>query len=131
VTASTVNWESSWTTTTINSSAIANAANAVTAAISMDAQWAIEISVTIVYGSPANQGVRVYVERDVDGTNFESVSDNARGFEMPRATSATRRRTFTLSAQELANFRVRLTNDSGASVTATVRYRYATDITSA
>lgn len=131
MTASTVNWESSWTTTSISSSAIANAANAVTAAISLDGQWAVEISVTIVYGSPANQGVRVYVERDVDGTNFESVSDNPRGFEMPRGTSATRRRTFTLSAQELASFRVRLTNDSGASVTATVRYRFATDIATA
>lgn len=129
--ASTVNWEASWTTTSINSSAIANAGNAVTAAISMDAKWAIEISITIAYGSPANQGVKVYVERDVDGTNFESASDNPRGFEMPRAASSTRRRTFTLSAQEIANFRVRLTNDSGASVTGTVRYRYATDITSA
>ena len=60
----------------------------------------------------------------VDGTNFEAHADNPFAFSMPYTISTTHRRTITVFG-ETSNFKVHLRNDSGASVTATVRYRQA------
>lgn len=121
-------WELTWTTTSINASAVANAGTAITAAISNDLKLGTEVSVEIAYGATASQGVKVYILRDVDGTNYEAVADGAWGFEMPKTTSTTHRRSFTVSA-DISRFKIHLTNDSGASVTATVRYQQAVGTT--
>ncbi len=117
-------WDASWAATSINATAIANAGNATTAAISNDLKTATEVSVTAAYGATATQGLKVYILRDVDGTNYEAVADGAWGFEMPKTVSANHRRSFTVP-DSVSNFKVHVTNDSGASVTTTVRTRQA------
>jgi len=123
---STINWDAAYAATSINASAVANAAVATTAAITNDGKIATEISVTVVYGATATAGLIVYLLRDVDGTNYEAVADKPWGFEMERAVSATYRRVFAVSAGEMDNFKVHVTNNSGASVTVTVRTRQGT-----
>jgi len=59
-----------------------------------------------------------------DGTNFETESDAPWGFSMPYATSVTRRKVFTVPGS-IGSFKILLTNDTGASVTADVDYRQA------
>jgi hypothetical protein len=121
-----VNWDTAWTTSSINGSAVSNAGSANTAAIDNDGKWATEVSVQVAYGATASQGLRVFVDRDIDGTNYETGGSKPWGFEMPKAVSTTFYRTFTVQASEVSKFRVRVTNDSGASVTVTVRTRQAT-----
>lgn len=113
----------SWQTTSINGSTISNSAESNTGAISLDDYLGVEVSVEIAYGGTASAGVQVHVLGDIDGTNYEARADLPYGFEMPRATSTTFRRRFSLSAQDYANFKVNVYNPSGASITATVRYR--------
>lgn len=120
-----IDHDTNWSTTTdINSSAIADAGNDTTEELSNDQKVGTEVSVTIAYGATATEGIKVYVLRDVDGTNFEAVADNPWGFEMPYGASTTHRKTFTVPG-DISDFKVHLTNDGGASVTATVRYRQA------
>jgi len=114
--------DAAWSATSINSSAIANAADATTAAISNDGKLGTEVSVEIAYGATVNEGAKVYILRDVDATNYEAEVDGPWGFEMPSAVSATRRRAITVPPS-ISSFKVLVTNDSGASVTATVRTR--------
>jgi hypothetical protein len=120
------NWDSSWTATSIASSTVTNTSTATTAAISNDGKSGSEVSVTIAYGGTVNQGVKVYILRDIDGTNYEAVTDKPWGFEMPSSVSTTYRRAFAVCADRISNFKVHVTNDSGASVTATVKTRQAT-----
>lgn len=122
-------WDAAWAATSINASALANAGSLTTAALSNDQKTATEVSVEIAYGGTVNEGVKVYVLRDVDGTNFEAVADLPYGFELPRAASTTFRRSFTVPAGEVSAFKIHLTNNSGASVTATVRTRQAVGVT--
>lgn len=119
----TQNW-GSWTTTSINSSSVSDESTATTSAISLDSTSGVEVSVAVAYGD-ATEGVKVFVLRDVDGTNYEAVTDKPWGFELPYAGSATRRRTFTVSADRVSSFKVLVTNDTGDDVTATVRTRAA------
>lgn len=114
----------SWSATSIASSSISDAAADTTAAIDNDTKLGTNVSVEIAYGGTATEGVNVYLLRDVDGTNYEAVADGPWGFAMPYATSVTRRRTFWVPGW-ISKFKVHLTNDSGASVTATVRTQQA------
>lgn len=121
------NWDTAWSTTSINGSTVTNSNSATTsAAVSNDNKAATEVSVEIAYGATATQGVVVELLRDVDGTNFEASTDSPWGFTMPFSTSTTYRRTFTVYGENVSAFKVKATNGSGASVTATVRYRQAT-----
>ncbi len=121
------NWDTSWATTSINASSITTGNSVTTtAAISNDGKVATEVSVEIAYGAVATAGVTVELLRDVDGTNFEATADVPWGLEMPRSVSTTYRRTFTVYAEGVSSFKIRVANTSGATVTATVRTRQAT-----
>ncbi len=119
------NWPISWTTA-INAASVTNGSSSTSSAISNDNKTATEISITVVYGATASQGLNVYILRDVDGTNFEAVADRPWGFVMEKAVSTTFRKTFTVSAYEASQFKVHVVNNTGASVTVTVRYQQAT-----
>ena len=121
------NYPASWTNSSINGSTITDGSNATTAAIDNDNITGTEISVTVVYdATTADEGVKVYVLRDVDGTNYEAVVDGPWSFMMPYTINTTHRRTFTVLGNNTSKFKVEVTNDSGASVTATVRYKQFT-----
>ncbi len=121
------NWETNWTTTSISSSSISNSSTATTSsAIDNDNKACTEVSVSIAYGGTATEGCKVYLLRDIDNTNFETTSDLPWGFQMPFATSVTRVRTFTVNGSMISKFKILVSNASGATVTATVRYKQAT-----
>lgn len=121
----TSNWDTSWTNSSVNGSTVTNGSNATTGAISNDLKSATEISVSVTYGATATEGINVYILRDTDGTNYEAVTDLPWGLAMPYSTSTTYRRTFTVAGDRISNFKAHITNDSGASVTATIKYRQA------
>jgi hypothetical protein len=116
------NWDNAWTATSIASSSISNAGSATTSAvISNDGFAATEVAVTVAYGA-ATEGVKVYILRDVDGT-YETVNDTPFAFQMPYTTSGTRIKTLLVSGTAVSQFKVKVTNDSGASATVTVSYK--------
>ncbi len=124
------NWEDDWSTL-ISAQNIANAGDLPSDEVSLDQHWSAEVSVAVTYGATATQGVKVYVLREVDASpTFEGEADSPWGFEMPYAASATRRRTFSVDGLSLRDFKVHLSNDSGAQVTATVKYRRLEKISS-
>ena len=84
------------------------------------------MAILIAYGGTATEGVRVYVFRDVDGTNYEAVIDNPWTVMMAYATSVSRRKTFFVPGDQVSRFKIHLTNDAGAQVTATVTYQQFT-----
>ena len=92
-----------------------------------DGNWGTELAVEIAYGATADQGVKVHVLRAVDDAAYESAADAPFSFEMPATISTTHRRTFFVDGLRIGQFKLHLTNDSGAQVTATVlwhpRYR--------
>ena len=116
--------DASFTNTSINSSAITDTSTATTAEIDNDNKLVTNVSVTIVYGGTATEGVIVRILQDVDGTNSES-DDGAWAIEMPFSVSGTERKVLQVNG-EVAKFKVKLTNDSGATVTATVKTKQAT-----
>lgn len=124
-----VNHDDTWTASTIAAAAItsgtaSDGANSATSeVISLDGFDGVIISVQVAYGATINEGVKVYVLSDIDGTLFEAVADGAWGFEMPRTASTTHRRSFSISAEDYATLKVRVANNSGATVTVTVRYK--------
>lgn len=119
------NW-SSYSATSIAASSITNTNTATTAAINLDNLSACEVAVTIAYGNPADEGIKVYVLRECESGVWEEVASNPWGFMMPYGTSVTRRRSFSVAASMVSNFKIHLTNNSGATVTATVSYKTAT-----
>jgi hypothetical protein len=116
------NWDSTWTATSIASSTITNTSSSTTASISNSGKVGTEVSVTIAYGGTATQGVIVNVLRMVDDTpTYESATNDAPwGFTMPYAISTTYHRTFNVPGDRVSKFEVYISNNSGASVTATV-----------
>lgn len=120
------NWAAAWSNTSINGGSISDASNATTAAISNDEVGGTEVSVRVTYGGTATEGIKVYVLRDLDGTNYETVNDNPWGIELPYAVSGSRSRVFTIPSQLASNFKIHVTNDSGAAVTCTVKTRQFT-----
>lgn len=116
-------WTLTWTAET-DAQAIADAADHTSGAISNDTKLATEVAITIAYGATATEGVKVYLLREVDAS-YEAEGDDPWGFEMPSSVSTTHRRTFTVPASTAARFKILITNDSGASVTADIDYRQA------
>ena len=114
-------WTLTWTATSIDADVIANAGDLTSDAISNDSKLDTEVAVQIAYGATASQGVKVYVLRE-GASAYEAEADNPWGFAMPYTVSTTHRRTFTVPAS-VGRFKILLTNDSGASVTADVDYR--------
>jgi len=119
-------WDANWTNTSINSSAVTTGSTATSAAISNDVKIVTEVSVTIAYGGTATEGVKVYLLRDIDGTNYETTNDMPWGFQMPFSTSVTRYRSFTVSGSSISKFKILVSNASGATVTASVKFKQAT-----
>ena len=116
-----VDWGDTWLATSIAASAIANAGSATTGEISNDGKSGTEIAIEIAYGSTATEGVKVYILRECNGS-YEAAADNPYGFEMPKTVSTTHRRVITLDGLTFRKFKILITNNSGASVTATVTY---------
>lgn len=122
------NWDSSFTTTSINSSTVTNGSSATTGAIDNNNKAGTEVTVTIAYGSPANSGVIVSVLRIINGTpTYESgANDTPWSFALNYNASSTYNRAFTVPADRVSKFEVYVSNNSGASVTATVQYKQFT-----
>jgi len=121
-------WDSTWNSTSIAASTVTNTSSATTAAIDNSNHAATEISVTIVYGGTATTGAVVNILRMVDDTpTFESATnDSPFGFSLPFATSTTFHRSITVAGDRISKFKVYVSNNTGASITATVNYKQST-----
>lgn len=110
----------------VNGQAITTGNSHTSGVVSLDAKAAVEVSIEADYsaGSPT-AGLKVYILRDLDGTNYQTVDDAPWGWEMPYAGGAERRGAVTVRGDEASSFKVLLTNASGVTVTATVRTRHA------
>jgi hypothetical protein len=85
-----------------------------------------ELELAIAYGvTISGGGCVVYICRSIDGTNFESPTNDAPySFTMPAVASTTVRRLFTVSGADVGTFHVVVGNPStNSTVTATLRYR--------
>lgn len=122
------NYPSVWTTDgTINNVSITNGNTATSAAIDNNGYILTDISVTVTYGTTANQGINIYVLSDIDGTNYQNVNDGPWGFQMAYSTSTTYHAQFTVLANMVQKFQILLQNNTGATVAACyVRYKQAT-----
>ncbi len=133
-----MDWDAAWTAVDYNSGtdwtsvAIADEADLVSDAISLDGKSACEISITAVEDDTGaiNGLLYVYVCRDVDGTNYEDFTaddDNdapVLGAVITPFRNKTRRRTFTIDASEVSNFKIAVDNDSGQELAVSVYVRY-------
>lgn len=115
----------SWTTH-LSGQAISTGSSYTTNVIALDALAAVEVSIEADYaaGSPT-QGLKVYILRELDGTNYQTIDDAPWGWEMPYAGGAERRGAVTIRGDEMGRFKILLSNASGVTVTVTVRYRTA------
>lgn len=120
-----IDWDATWTAIDTNLS-ISTGSDDTSDALSLDGKVAAELSVKAVYaaGSPT-QGLKVHILRDTDGTNYEAEADLPFSFSLPYSGGGTHPRTFSLDAARVSAFKVLLTNDSGVTVTATTKIRYA------
>lgn len=118
-------WDTTWTATSIAGSTVTNTSSATTAAIDNSAHAGAEISVTVAYGGTATQGLVVNILRMVDDTpTYESATnDSPFGFAMPYSTSTTFHRTISVAGDRVSKFKVYVSNNTGASVTVTVKYK--------
>lgn len=120
-------WEDTWTATTLAGTSVADGANGETGAISADQKYATLISVEIAYGATVNESAEVLVLTETDdGPGYEAEADQPTTIAMPATASTTHKRTFTLRAESAADFKIAVSNGTGASITATVRYKQAT-----
>lgn len=118
-------WDSSWTSTSINSNTVSNTGSIATGTIDNSGHSATEVAVSVTYpSSGTTAGIDVYVLRDVNGT-YEAVGDSPFGFVMDFAVSTTFNRTFTVMSDRVSKFKIEILNNSGASATVTVSYKQA------
>lgn len=117
-------WDASWTAIDTSLS-ISTGSTDTSDAISLDGKAAAEVSIECAYGATASTGLKVYICRDVDGTNYEAAADLPFGVVLAYSTSTTYRRTITIDAGQVGSFKILLSNASGATVTVTTRIRYA------
>lgn len=103
------------------------------AAISQDAKVSTEISVAWTEGNDGacDGDVYVYVLRDIDGTNYQTLSDPpALGCVIDATQNTTRYGVFTVHSEEVSNFKILVDNDSGRDGNLTVRYKQSIMTTS-
>lgn len=117
-----------WQATSIAASTVTNSGNAETGAISNNSKLGTEISLKCAYGATATVGLKVYLLRETDSSEYEAVADKPYGFEMPFTVSTTHRRGFWVP-HSFGAFKIRVENPSGASVTVTVKTRQQTGTT--
>jgi hypothetical protein len=134
-----VDWDASWTAVTYPSAtawtavALADGADLVSEAISLDGKYCCEISVTALEDDTGacDGNLLIYKCRDVDGTNYEdyTADDDNDSPELIGAITAeqnkTRRRTVTIMAKDASSFKIALDNDAGQELATTVKVRYA------
>ena len=122
-----VDWGSYTTDGTINNVTVSNAGSQTGDATSMDGLYCVQVAVQCTYGGTATQGLKIFVLADYDGTNYQLTTDNVYSIAMVYATSAAKTCVFTIYASDFSRFKIKLTNDAGADITATyVRYKTAT-----
>ena len=115
-----------WTLLGTEDLTIAAASDAVFGTIDNDGKVATEVAIDLTYASGATLGASVQIERDIDGTNFESASSLPYTVPMPFLANVTRERVITIPADYCGKFRVRVVNLSTATLAltnVTVRYR--------
>lgn len=135
-------WDANWTvvedgTGAITARALADEADLVSNAISLDGKAACEISVVAVEDNTGacDGDLLIYICRDTDGTNYEDFTaddDNDSPALMgiiDAVQAKTKRRTFTVDAGEVSSFKVALDNDSGQELAVSIKVRYATLVT--
>lgn len=125
-----IDWDTNWTTA-LNNLTINDTASTATGSISNDQKISTVVSIEVTYGTSTTEGVKVFVESDVDGTNFEdaftSVPDVvSRVYQLPYTDSQKFYKQIVVPATDYSAFRVRVTNDSSATATGVyVRYKQA------
>jgi hypothetical protein len=110
---------------------IADEADLVSDAVSLDTKVSAEVSVAVVEDNTGacDGDVYVYLLRDTDGTNYEdfTADDDNDDPELVMVIDATqnktRRGTFTVLAERVGSFKVAVDNDCGQTVTTTLKYR--------
>ena len=126
------NWDAAWSA--IDAAIVLTQGGTVTDtsdAISLDGKAACEVSIDADYSdhAKATAGLSVYLLRDVNGTDYEAVTDLPWGFEMIFTQNSTNRRTFTVDPGSVGSFKILLVwgNTTGSSaVTVATSVRYAT-----
>ena len=122
-----VQWENSYTTSSVNGSTVADGSNVATAAISADEKFATEIVVEVSYGSTVNDSAEVLIQKQTSDTpTYEGEADQPTTLAMPATASTTHSRTFNFPAESASAFKVAVSNDTGAQITVTVRYKQGT-----
>lgn len=102
------------------------ASSTVFGTIDNDGKVATEVAVDLTYAASSTLGANVQIERDLDGTNFESEGSLPWTVPMPFVTNTTKERVITIPADMIGKFRVRVVNLSTATyalTNVTVRYR--------
>jgi hypothetical protein len=100
------------------------------AAQSNDIKSACEISIDADYSNHAKAtgGLKIYIFRDVDGSDFEDFDDAGWSFEMPFTQNGTNRRTFSVPPDAVGDFKIGLewlNTTGGSSVTVATGIRQA------
>lgn len=125
-------WDASWTV--IDAAIVLTQGGTIvdtSDAVSLDGKAACEVSIDADYSNhaKATAGLRVYVLRDINGTDYEAVADLPWGFEMPFTQAGTNRRSFVVDPGKIGRFKLYLDwgNTTGSSaVTVATSYRCAT-----
>ena len=119
----------SFTGTDITSIDVNDEATLTSDALSLDQKAAVEISVKWVEGNDGacDGDVLVYVLRDTDGTNYQTINDAPDlGCSIDATQNTTRYKTFTVSAAHVSSLKILVDNDSGQDGDLTIKYRFAT-----
>lgn len=102
--------------------------NSVTSnAIDASSSIEVEVYVKVVYGTGVDEGAKIYLLAETDSDEYQDANDDpAFVIEMPVSASATRRHSF--KVKNLANFKVLVSNNTGQSITVTVKYKRRTGV---
>jgi len=130
------NWDASWTGEFSGTLTTGGTVTDTSAEISMDGKAAIEISIDADYSdhAKATGGLKVYILRDVNGTDFEvdpvaNANSQPWGFVMNFSQNGTIRRTIFLSGAQYSNFKIFLhwaNTTASSNVAVVTSYRFAT-----
>lgn len=124
-----IDWDTSWANLGTINQTINASSNTVFGTVSNDTKVATEVSIigTFAAGASSSSAV-VQIERDIDGTNFESQAAASWTVPLPFTAASTQTElVITVGADRVGKFRVRVVNDdaSNALSSVTVRTRQA------
>ena len=127
----TYKWNDSWTT--IQNGVVLTQGGTTTdlsSEVDVDNHAEILLSVTAVYSNhaKATAGLSIYIRRDVDDTNYETVEGAAVAFEMPFEQNATQYKAISFSVANFDQFKVYAcwgNTTASSAVTVTTRWKYA------